>query len=264
VLAKPLSPTNDSSSCDEQSSRYDRARWSVTADVDMAAVGALFGERTRAAMLAAVGDGRALPAADLARAAGVSPATASAHLAKLVEGGILTSKKRGRHRYFAIANARVAAAIEALASVAPPAHAHSLREVEAGAALRVARTCYDHLAGRVGVAFCDALVRRHLIKVRDGQAEVTSAGERAFATFGLDLETLRQRRRPLLLLCLDWSEERHHLAGAIGAALAARMFELGWIERARRGRAVKVTTPGEDGLAAQFGVRPEAWSGPPQ
>jgi hypothetical protein len=127
--------------------------------------------------------------------------------------------------------------------------------------LRVARTCYDHLAGRVGVALCDALVRRRLINVRDGQAEMTSSGDRAFADFGIDLEALRKRRRPLLLLCLDWSEQRQHLAGALGAALAARMFELGWIERAWRGRAVRLTPRGQPARARQFGVRDEAWSG---
>jgi DNA-binding transcriptional ArsR family regulator len=232
----------------------------TTADVDIAAVGALFGDRARAAMLAALAGGGALPAADLAEAAHVSRPTASAHLAKLVAGGILTSERRGRHRYFTIASPRVAAAIEALASIAPAAKAHSFREVETGAALRVARTCYDHLAGRVGVTLCDALIRRRLIKLHDGGAEITSSGVRAFDAFGLDLEALRKRRRPLLLLCLDWSEERHHLAGAVGAALATRMFELGWIERVWRGRAVKVSARGQAGLAERFGVPVEAWS----
>ncbi len=211
-------------------------------------------------MLAALAGGQALPAAELAHAAGVSPATASTHLAKLVDGGILAANRRGRHRYFVIASARAAAVIEALASIAPPAEACSFREVETGAALRVARTCYDHLAGRVGVALYDALVRRRLIRVRDGQPEVTSSGERALADFGIDLEALRKRRRPLLLLCLDWSEQRHHLAGALGAALAARMFEIGWIERTWRGRAVMLTQRGQTGLAKQFRVRAE-WSG---
>ena len=232
----------------------------ATADVDIAAVGALLGDRARASMLAALAGGGALPAAELAEAARVSRPTASAHLAKLVDGGILLSERRGRHRYFAIANERVAAAIEALASIAPTTPANSLRQVEAGAAMRVARTCYDHLAGRVGVAFYESLVRRRLLEVHDGEAEITPAGARAFEAFGIDLETLRRGRRPLVLLCLDWSEERHHLAGAVGAALVVRMFELGWIERRWRGRAVKVNPRGQAGLADRFGVPSSAWS----
>jgi DNA-binding transcriptional ArsR family regulator len=232
----------------------------VATDVDIAAVGTLLGDRARAAMLAALGGGGALPAADLAQAAGVSPPTASAHLARLVNGGILAAERRGRHRYFAIANVRVASAIEALASIAPTAEAHSLRQVETGAALRVARTCYDHVAGQVGVALCEAMVRKRLIKLHDDEAELTPSGRRVLEDFGLDLETLHKRRRPLLLLCLDWSEERHHLAGAAGAALAARMLELGWIERSGRGRALKVSPQGQAGLAEQFGVSADAWS----
>jgi DNA-binding transcriptional ArsR family regulator len=228
--------------------------------VDIAAVGALLGDRARAAMLAALAGGAALPASELAEAARVSRPTGSAHLAKLVAGGILTSEQCGRHRYFGIANERVAAAIEALAAIAPTIAPNSFRQAEAGAAMRIARTCYDHLAGRVGVALCDSLVRLRLLNVRHGHAFVTPAGARALDAFELDLELLRRSRRPLVLLCLDWSEERHHIAGALGAALAARMFELGWIERSWRDRAVKVSARGRAGLAERFGVRASAWA----
>jgi DNA-binding transcriptional ArsR family regulator len=242
-------------------------------DADIAKVGALVAEPARARMLLALGDGRALPATVLADEAGVAASTASAHLSKLVAGGMLKVERHGRHRYFRVAGPAVAELIEALARLSPPVRISSLREGTRAQAVRFARTCYDHLAGMIGTTLMEAMLAHGLLSGGDGSFDRAAArGDRLAApgfdldyrltergvvqlrAFGIELESLRERRRPLIRYCVDWSEQRHHLAGAIGAAITERMFELGWISRARSGRAVILSDRGCNGLRETFGV----------
>ncbi len=246
-------------------------------DADIARIGALVADPARARMLMALGDGRALAASVLADEAGVAASTASAHLAKLVDGGLLNVQSHGRHRYFELANPQVGALIETLAGMAPPAPVRSLREGTRANAVRTARTCYDHLAGRLGAGLMGALLERDLLVGGDGTFAADKAGrdrlsapgsdhdyrltERGLdelSAFGIDFDELAGRSRPLIRYCVDWSEQRHHLAGSLGASLAARMLELGWVSRARRGRAVHISQKGSAGLAETFGLEMSA------
>lgn len=220
-------------------------------DADIASPAALIGDPTRASILLALTEKEALPATELARRAGVSNPTASIQLAKLVEAGMLNVERHGRHRYFRLAHPSVAHALEALAVIAPARPARSLRETARMEGLTEARTCYDHLAGELGVALLDGLLRSRILVRRDARLDVTAGGRRRLEELGVELPS---SRRPLTRLCLDWSERRYHLAGALGAALTERLFELGWIERRKATRAVDVTASGRAGLAS-LGVR---------
>ena len=245
-------------------------------DADLAAIASVIGDPTRARVLTTLGDGRALPASVLAAESGVAASTVSAHLARLVEAGLLTVQAEGRHRYYRLAGPEVAAALEALARIAPPAPIRSLKEGTKAHAVRKARTCYDHLAGRLGVAVMHGLIERGAIVGHDGAHLGGSArrdrlagpgwdvdyalGESAglvFADLGVDLSTLLAgpRRRPLLRYCVDWSEQSHHLAGALGAALLQGCLGNGWVRRARASRAVHLTADGEKALTTRLGVR---------
>jgi DNA-binding transcriptional ArsR family regulator len=258
------------SSYDEMSRRYGVH---MDGDVDIAKVGALVADSARARMMLALGDGRALPASVLSAEAGVAPSTASAHLSKLLDGGLLKVERHGRHRYFRIAGPPVAELIEALARLSPPSPVRSLKQGTKAQQVRFARTCYDHLAGRLGTGMMQAMLDRKLLAGGDGLFDPRSArGDRLAApgsdldyhltergvgrldVLGIDLASLRARRRPLIRYCVDWSEQRHHLAGALGAALAERMLELGWIDQTRNSRAVRVTDRGYRGLSETFGL----------
>jgi DNA-binding transcriptional ArsR family regulator len=223
----------------------------VIADADIAAPASLMGDATRATFLMALSQGHSLPASELARRARVTPSTASIQLAKLVEGGLLTVERNGRHRYYGLKDPNVAAAIESLAVIAPRRPASSLKQARVGSELQAARTCYDHLAGALGVALLDALQRQALLTA---QLEPTKRGVKRFAQLGIDVGTLARRRRPLAKRCLDWTERRHHLAGSLGAALATRCFELGWIERLPSSRAVRVTEKGRRDLLRELAI----------
>ena len=288
----------------------------IARDVDVVPAAALIAEPTRAAMITALLDDRPLAAGELARLAGVSPATASAHLARLLNGGLVTMIKQGRHRYYHLAGPEVAAAMEALAHLgnATPVPVRSLRESRDAAALAEARTCYDHLAGRAGVALLEALLARGILTpapgggqwaacgptggahpegngrsagggpggsggpggngstggarveqvgrhaaaapqapVRPEAFEVTADGVATLTSFGLNVGALEKTRRRFAGACLDWTERKPHLNGALGAAVTARLLGLGWIERGSRRRAVRVTPAGREGLAATFG-----------
>ncbi|TMR06552.1 helix-turn-helix transcriptional regulator [Actinomadura soli] len=221
---------------------------------DFAPVAALLADRARAAMLTALLDGRPLAAGELARAAGVGAPTASAHLARLLDGGFVTVVKQGRHRYYRLRGGEVAQVIEALSRISPPVEVRSLRQSRDARRLHEARTCYDHLAGEAGVALFAALVGGGLIEAgRDDAFEVTEKGAERFGALGLDLAALRKARRRFAWQCLDWTERRPHLNGALGAALTARMIELGWFERGTTRRALVVTEKGLAGLAGSFG-----------
>jgi len=224
----------------------------VIADADIAAPASLMGDATRATFLMALSEGQSLPASELARRARVTPSTASIQLAKLVEGGFLKVKRNGRHRYYGLADANIAAAIESLAVIAPRRPASSLKQARIGSDLQAARTCYDHLAGVLGVTLFESLQRQRLLTA---ELAPTRRGAKRFGELGIDVVELARRRRPFAKRCLDWTERRHHLAGSLGAALAARCFELGWIERLPASRAVRVTEEGRDGLAREFAIQ---------
>ncbi|MFC8429350.1 ArsR/SmtB family transcription factor [Streptomyces sp. NPDC057253] len=220
----------------------------------LARLAALIADETRAACLLALLDGRAWTAGELARRAGVAASTVSEHLGKLVAGGLLTQERQGRHRYVRLADARVAHLVEDLAAqispdtVQPP---RSLRESSAGSAMARGRTCYDHLAGRVGIAVTDALTYRQLLS-QDTSFALTEAGLRWFEANGIPLH--RTGRRPLARACLDWTERRPHLAGVAGAALCHHALTEGWCIRIGSERAVKVTATGEQALKELLGI----------
>ena len=223
-------------------------------DADIAAVAALLAEPARAALVTAVIADGALAVTDLAERARIAPSTASEHLARLVAGGFLTGEKRGRHRYYRLADPAVAAAVEALALVAPQPPVRSLREATHSELLREARTCYDHLAGRVGVELARSLERDGTLVRRDGGYELGPKSRARLEVLGIDLTALERLRRPIVSGCLDWSERELHVAGALGAGLADRFFELDWIRRRDGNRSVEVTAQGQAGFAAELGI----------
>jgi len=226
----------------------------MSAYPNFAYIAGLIGDPTRAAILNSLLDGRALPASELAYMARVSPQTASAHLAKLVEGGLLGVETQGRHRYYRLASAQVAQVLETLSTMAPPVQVRSLRQSDQLKEVRHARTCYDHLAGHLGVEVTKQLLERKLIaQTKDGY-EVTTAGEGWFQRFGINLEAIRQKRRALARPCLDWSERRYHLAGTLGTAFTKRLFELELITRATTSRAVYVTEKGKEAFREYLGI----------
>lgn len=226
----------------------------MLADAAIAPVASLLADPARVAILWALLDGRELPAGELALLAGVTPATASIHLAKLVEAGFVGARPQGRHRYYRLTRPELAPAMEALAALAPPGQPRTHRQARIGRAVRAARTCYDHLAGRLGVAVTAALVERGALREAGGQFEVTPEGEGWLGGLGVDVAAARARRRAFAPVCLDWSERVPHVAGALGAALLDRLFALGWIERTPASRAVQVTLEGRRGFRGTFGL----------
>jgi len=224
----------------------------MDADAHVAPVAALVADSTRSTILFALSDGRMLPACELALRAGVKAPTISYHLDKLIAGGLVAADRRGRHRYYRLASPSVVGVLEALATLAPPAPARTFREGQTAKALRFARTCYDHLAGYLGVQIADSLLRQGCLVPAGRDYELTPAGERLFAGLGVDVSIAAAERRRFARACLDWSERRDHLAGSLGAALLARLLELGWIERTASSRAVRVTEAGRLGLRERF------------
>jgi DNA-binding transcriptional ArsR family regulator len=201
-------------------------------DRDLASVAALFSDPARAAMLAALAGGQALPAGELARRAGVHPATATAHLRRLVDGGLVLVRVQGRHRYHELSAPQVAHVLEALAQIAPPFPVRSLREHHRAAALAEARACYDHLAGRRGVQLRDRLVRIGALDLIDDRDHIlTERGHKLLIGIGIDPDRLRATRRVFARSCIDWTCRRPHLAGALPAAITASLIELGWLTR---------------------------------
>lgn len=216
----------------------------MDAEPDIAGIASLIGEASRARILQALMDGRAKTAKELAFDAGVTPQTASTHLAKLVDIGVLAVHRQGRHRYFRLANATAGHAIEALMALAP----RRLHTEEPLNALRFARMCYDHLAGRLGVAITESMVNRKWIRTDGRDFRITPLGERALRKLGVDLRETRSKRRVFARECLDWSERQVHLSGALGAALATCFINAGWLRRAKEGRAVALTDTGRRAL----------------
>lgn len=239
-------------------------------DADIASVAALLADSARCKVLLALDDGRALPASVLAAEAGIARSTASGHLAKLTEAGLLTVHTQGRHRYYRLAGPQVGALLEQLGRLAPAQPVRSLREGTRAARLRSARTCYDHLAGRLGVAVMGSLLERDMLTGGDGRYrphcdhgdglsrpghdidyELSRDGRVFLADIGVELPT---GARTFIGYCVDWTEQRHHLSGALGRALLDRFMAAAWIKRAHTGRAVLVTDRGRAALAEYFGI----------
>jgi hypothetical protein len=205
-------------------------------------------------MLAALLDGRALTATELAFAARVTPQTASTHLAKLTEAGLLSPIKDGRHRYFRLASPKVVEMLDSIVAIALENRPRFRPLSPQARELSAARVCYDHLAGRLSVELANFFTTQEYIVLGDEAAEITEAGTRFLMEFGIDLAELSAVRRHFCRLCLDWTERRPHIAGAVGAALTRRFFDLGWTERMRQSRAVTVTASGKRGFAEVFGI----------
>ena len=221
----------------------------------VAAVAALLGDPARANIMNALLDGRALTAKELAFAARVSPQTTSGHLAKLTQAALLSVEQQGRHRYFRLASPLVGQMLESIMAVAGAQTPRTATSWKGGEALRNARTCYDHLAGRLGVALADSLTRQGHIALSPDGGEVTETGHAFLRDFGAEPGP---GKRVFCRPCLDWSERRPHIAGRLGAALACRCFDLGWVARLRDTRAVAITPVGRTGFAASFGITLEA------
>ena len=220
----------------------------------IAEIGALVGDPARATMVSALLDGRALTASELALAARITPQTASTHLAKLTEAGLLSVVRNGRHRYFRLASPTVGDMIDGIVAVALAKRRRYRPLSPQSRALSAARICYDHLAGRLGVDLTDSLVAREYVVLDVEAAEITRTGIRFFTEFGIELPRLRSTRRHFCRLCLDWTERRPHIAGAVGAAITKRYFDLGWMERMKRSHAVIVTSLGRRGFRETFGI----------
>src|SRR5580658_3701784 len=222
----------------------------------IAEIAALAGDPARANILTALLDGRAMTATELAYAARVTPQTTSAHLAKLTEAGLITAMPQGRHRYFKLASPKVAQMLESIVAVAGDNRPRFRPLSRQARELQAARVCYDHLAGQLGVRIADAMIARGYLVVEDDVARFTEAGTRYLWDLGIDLRVAGKGRRHLCRACLDWTERRPHVGGAIGAALAERWLALGWIKRAKDSRAVTVTPEGERGFRDSLGMVP--------
>src|SRR5262245_40422436 len=220
----------------------------------IAEIAALVGDPARATMVAALVDGGAQTASELAAAARITPQTASAHLAKLTKAGVLSVARNGRHRHFRLASPAVADMIDGIVAVALAKRPRYLPLSLPARALTAARICYDHLAGRLSVDLTDALVARRYVVLDDETAEITPAGARFISRFGIALPRGRETRRRASRLCLDWTERRPHIAGALGSAITTRCFDLGWIQKAKRSHAVIVTPSGRRGFRETFGL----------
>ncbi|MEP7083643.1 MAG: helix-turn-helix domain-containing protein [Betaproteobacteria bacterium] len=218
-------------------------------------IAALIGDHARAEVLTALLADRALTATELAHIAGVTKQTISTHLSKLRNAGLIAMEAQGRHRYFRLAGADVAQLLESLLGVAFRTGAVRLRSSPREPALRKSRLCYDHLAGEMGVFIHESLVQQRALVTRAGSLNLTAGGRQFFLRLGIDAAALPSGRRVLCRACLDWSERRHHLAGALGAALCSRIFELGWATRDRASRVVAFTTSGEKALRTALGAQ---------
>ncbi|WP_328539162.1 ArsR/SmtB family transcription factor [Streptomyces sp. NBC_00344] len=256
--------------------RPDAGSEQARTETDVAHVAAAIGDPSRARVLMALAGGAALPASALAAEAGVSNSTISGHLARLREARLVTFELDGRHRYYRLATADVARALEQLARIARPLPPRSLNADTRARALLRARLCYDHLAGRLGVDLMDALRVRDIIREQDAVAErrtrrdtaaddgpgdvaylLTEHGKRELDAFGIDLTLLPRRRSPVRY-CVDWAEQRHHLAGALGAAITDRLFDLDWLRHGKYRRVVRLTDAGREGLEGTFGIPADA------
>ena len=223
-------------------------------DNEIGFISSLIGDPVRLKIMWALMDGRAFTATELAMSADTSPQNVSMHLAKLVQGEFLTVESQGRHRYYRFARVEVAAAIEALAGLGPPGKRMKAVEDPAAVPVKYCRTCYDHLAGKIGVLVTEGLLRQRMIEPDGADYGVTGKGKKIFSDLGIDVAALQKQRRIFARPCLDWSERRHHLSGSLGAALLEKMLSLDWLRKTRSSRALVVTAGGSKELAQRFGV----------
>jgi DNA-binding transcriptional ArsR family regulator len=221
---------------------------------NIARIAALIGDHARAEVLTALVAGQALTATELSQVAGVTKQTVSAHLAKLLAARLIVAESQGRHRYFRLADRDVAALLESLMGVAYRAGAVRVRSSPREPALRKARVCYDHLAGELGVLVFDSLEQRRLLRSGEDGPHLTAQGERFLGEMGIDVASLARERRALCRACLDWSMRRHHLAGAVGAAVLNRCLESGWARRVKGSRVVSFSAGGERALRERFSL----------
>ncbi len=221
---------------------------------NVAEIASLLGETSRATMLTSLMDGRFHTASELAFMAAITPQTASFHLSKLVEGNLVKVEKHGRHRYYQLANGEVAHILELFLTISPPPEVRSLKQFSQVKLLREARTCYDHLAGKLAVNLTESMLNAGYFEKKEREFVVAPKGEQFFTVFGLNLDELKRKRRQFSHACLDWSERQHHLAGALGHGLLTHFFELGWIVQVPSIRAVKVTDKGKIGFKQNFNI----------
>ncbi|MFS1512110.1 ArsR/SmtB family transcription factor [Chengkuizengella sp. SCS-71B] len=214
----------------------------------------LISEPTRAIILESLMGGQALPAGELAYKAKVSHPTVSSHLSKLVEGNLLKVEQFGRHRYYKLANEQVAEIIEKLGTIAPPVQIRSLKQSDQMKQVRLARTCYDHLAGELGVNITEALLKQDLIILKNDLYEVTKKGEEWFEDLGIMIHNVGKSRRVFAKPCLDWSERRYHISGWLGAAIATHFMEQKWIVKSTTNRSVQLTEEGTNMLKDSLGL----------
>ncbi|KAA6450755.1 ArsR/SmtB family transcription factor [Bacillus swezeyi] len=226
----------------------------MNANPNIAEVAKLVSDPSRAAILTALLDDRFYTATELAGCAGIKQQTASFHLAKLADANMLISQKQGRHRYYRLKDANIAQALEGLLNIAPPAEIRSFRQSAEDKAIRKARTCYDHLAGTLGVMLTERLVDMEILKGEEKDFTVTEKGAGFFKALGIDIQNVKRKRRSFCHRCLDWSERRHHLAGALGAALLDAFISLDWIKRRPQTRAVTITPKGKKELERIFNI----------
>ncbi|MHC0037680.1 ArsR/SmtB family transcription factor [Pseudoneobacillus sp. C159] len=217
-------------------------------------VASLVSEQSRSTMLLTLLDGRKYTVSELAMMAKITPQTASFHLTKMIEKGIIKSEKLGRHKYLSIANSDVASVLESFLALSPERKPNSFRAVSRTKEIHFARTCYDHLAGKLGVAVTNSLLQNHYIYEHEENFELTSVGEHFFNSIGIDHNQLRKKRRAFTCKCLDWSERKFHLAGALGHSLLLYFLENNWMERIPSTRALKITNKGKSSLKDVFGI----------
>lgn len=216
-------------------------------------IAALLGDPTRAVVMWTLLDGKAFTATELAITANTSPQNMSMHLAKLLDAGLLCVEKQGRHKYYRFSNKETAYAIEAMASLIPPATSEKKKK-DQNSPIKNCRTCYDHLAGKIGVALAESLLEQGIILDIDTKFEVSPKGEKWFSDFGIHLDDLKKQRRIFLKPCLDWSERKNHIAGSLGSSLLDKMIADDWLRKTENSRAVQITGKGEKELFRLFKI----------
>ncbi|WP_428231241.1 ArsR/SmtB family transcription factor [Flavobacterium sp.] len=214
----------------------------------------LIGDATRAAIMWTLLDGRAFTATELSVAVNTSPQNMSMHLAKLLEANLLCVEKQGRHKYYKFSNKEVAYVVEAMANLIPKPEISSKKKTENYPPVKYCRTCYDHLAGKIGVALADSLLEQNIIIAKDNIFEISPEGEKWFSDFGINLEEVQKQKRIFLKPCLDWSERRYHIAGSVGTLLLNKMLEQDWIRRTKDSRAIVITGKGEKEIFKNFKI----------
>lgn len=227
----------------------------MSGDADIASVAALLADPARAAMLFALSDGRAFTASELARCARVARPTASEHLGRLVASDLLTVEKQGRNRFYRLAEPAIVEIMEDMARLAPQLKIRTLSESESAKAVHRARMCYNHLAGTLGVMLTEALLDKRILRSVDAGYIVDDAGITWLEDFGIACRPLKKRGLLIVPWHIDWSERKHHIAGAFGAAFAGRLFDLNWIKRQPASRAIHLTSTGQAGMEEVFGLR---------